>query len=110
MPTEPVVSMDYESFQCVRDSDFVLRTDGPEISLHLAQVERHPLSESGPGHECFSLLFRTPENVHLQQGTYPLEHPTLGRLDLFLVPLARGLCEAVFNILPTASRGHRAGG
>lgn len=105
MPTEPVVSMDYERFRRVRDSSFVLKAEGPQIALHLTEVERHPLSESGPGHECFSLLFRTPENVHLQQGTYPLEHPTLGTVDLFLVPLGRGLCEAVFNQLPTASGG-----
>lgn len=102
--------MDYARFRGVRDSSFALRTDGPEISLHLEDVERHPLSETGPGHECFSLLFRTPENVHLQQGTYHLEHASLGGLDLFLVPLARGLCEALFNILPTASGGHGAGG
>ena len=35
----------------------------------------------------FSLIFRAPGGVYLPQRIYALEHPTLGRLMLFLVPL-----------------------
>jgi len=46
-----------------------------------------------PGRECFSLLFRG-EAVALPQGTYTVEHASLGRFALFLVPAgtdARGV-------------------
>lgn len=45
------------------------------------------------GRECFSLLFRG-EAVALPQGTYTVEHASLGRFALFLVPAgadARGV-------------------
>lgn len=45
------------------------------------------------GRECFSLLFRG-EAIALPQGTYTVEHASLGRFALFLVPVgadARGV-------------------
>ena len=57
---------------------------------------------SGQKREPFSLLFRTPGNkAYLNQQMYRLEHPKLGVLDFFLVPVgldSQGLqLEAVFN-------------
>lgn len=37
----------------------------------------------------FSLLFRGPLEIVLPQRTYSLEHPQMGKLDIFLVPVAR---------------------
>ena len=49
----------------------------------------------------FSLVFRGPGSPPLPQRIYRLEHPELGALDVFLVPIgqdAGGMCyEAVFN-------------
>ena len=49
----------------------------------------------------FSLVFRGPAGGALPQRIYRLEHPELGSLDVFLVPIgpdAGGMCyEAVFN-------------
>ena len=49
----------------------------------------------------FSLLFRLPPGIRVAQSIYPLDHPQLGRLDIFLVPVrqdAEGLVlEAIFN-------------
>lgn len=39
-----------------------------------------------------------------QQGMLALEHAHLGRLDVFVVPIAPGRVEAVFNDLATADR------
>ncbi len=50
---------------------------------------------------AFSLLFSGPRQSMLWQGIHTLEHPILGRLDLFLVPIEpdmRGArYEAVFT-------------
>ena len=51
----------------------------------------------------FSLIFRGPRDRLLPQRIYPVEHPTLGTLEIFLVPLgpaadSTGLhYQAVFN-------------
>lgn len=52
--------------------------------LHLASVTQH-----GPGaqREQFSLIFTAGANALLPQGIQGLSHPTLGDLDLFLVPI-----------------------
>jgi hypothetical protein len=36
---------------------------------------------------AFALTFMSPPGPFLQQSTYPLEHPALGTLELFIVPL-----------------------
>ena len=49
----------------------------------------------------FSLLFAGGSTPHLPQRNYAMEHPVLGRLEIFIVPIgpgARGMqYEAVFN-------------
>ena len=53
--------------------------------------------------EQFALTFRGPRDRFLGQGMFPVEHPVLGRFDLFLVPVGQEteafLYEAVFNRL-----------
>ena len=38
----------------------------------------------------FSMVFLGPQNAPIEQMIYRLEHPALGPLDLFLVPIGRG--------------------
>lgn len=49
----------------------------------------------------FAIVLRAPRDFRGGQGMYRLEHPTLGPIDLFLVPIApdaKGAnFEAVFN-------------
>ena len=55
---------------------------------------------------CFSLLFLGPDEL-LPQSLYRLEHPVLGELTLFLVPVQKKksgiVYEAVFNLLKEES-------
>ena len=80
------------------------RVVGPDAPVVLALVEAIDLSRPGaPGsrRSPFSLVFRGPLSPVMPQHTYPLEHPALGRLEIFLVPIgpdASGMrYEAVFN-------------
>jgi hypothetical protein len=76
----------------------------PGVGLELIEVRalREPPARSGrpPLRRPFSLTFRARTPVHIPQGTYPLTHDRLGRLDVFLVPIGRDpdglLLEAVF--------------
>lgn len=54
--------------------------------LELAEAKELPKREGGAA-EPFVLLFRGAHDASLPQGTYPLEHATLGAHEIFIVPL-----------------------
>ncbi len=88
--------------------NFRTHLDSGEV-LDLELIEARTIGESrrpessGIRTQAFSLIFRGPSDRLLPQRIYPLEHPTLGRLEIFLVPLGpegdpQGLhYQAVFN-------------
>lgn len=91
-----------ESFTPHLNQAFRLEVESQAVELEL--VEAAPVGrEPGPGARSgFSLVFRGPAEPFLEQRTYPLEHARLGRLELFLVPIAKAeaggfLYEAVFT-------------
>lgn len=52
----------------------------------------------------FAVTFRGPAQPAYRQGTYAFEHPTLGRRDIFITPVARDASgidyEACFSHAP----------
>lgn len=81
---------------------FRVANEGAAVVLIL--VEATDLSTrdaSGLRRRPFSLIFRGPSAPVLPQRTWPLEHATLGRLEIFLVPIGpdpSGMrYEAIFN-------------
>lgn len=73
-------------------------------SIVLALTEVTSLARAdhaGPRRAPFSLIFRGPLAPALPQRIWPLEHPALGTLEIFLVPIgpdAAGMrYEAIFN-------------
>ena len=85
-----------DDFDGLADRQFSVHLDdGPPVTLRLVEVAR---GRSAPGYrEGFSLLFEGPDDPLLGQGTWPLHHPQLGRLELFLVPVGRASYQAVFG-------------
>lgn len=75
---------------------FTLHAGGGTLALHLDAARRTDGRD-----DCFTLLFRAPGGEVLDQATYAVEHPVVGRMALFLVPVGRGAdgmqAEAVFN-------------
>lgn len=69
--------------------------------LELVLAEATPLGTSLVTRQAFSLVFRGSRELYLPQQIYGLEHPVLGGLEIFLVPLgpdAEGSrFEAVFT-------------
>lgn len=83
---------------------FAVRPTGqPELRLELELTEARALRDAaaGGGRAPFALTFSGPPEQLLTQQIVPLEHATLGRLELFLVPLALDAggarYEAVFS-------------
>jgi Domain of unknown function (DUF6916) len=83
------------------------------VRAELSEVELHDSSEApktgaAGSQRPFSLLFRADKDTDLPQGTYNVEHPKLGKIDLFLVPVGMrteyARYEAVFNFAPAGSK------
>jgi len=64
---------------------FAIEVDGKQLELKLAEVERLGAAMREGG--AFSLLFLSAAGPSLPQGLYPMRHPALGTLELFVVPL-----------------------
>jgi hypothetical protein len=58
--------------------------------------------------ESFSLIFRGPRHAELAQQISTLEHPSLGRFDLFVAPIGRGVKGQEFQAV--VNRIAHAGG
>ena len=81
---------------------FRLEERGGVAELTLVEVtDLARRGNPGPRRSPFSLVFRGPLSPVMPQRTYALEHASLGRLEIFLVPIgpdADGMrYEAVFN-------------
>lgn len=79
--------------------DFDVAETAVPLALNLLEVRRLGTALRSGG--AFALTFRGPQAEPLPQAIYPLVHPGLGRLDIFIVPVARqndGMrYEAVFT-------------
>jgi hypothetical protein len=76
----------------------------PGVGLELVEARplRPPPRPGGSAaRQPFALTFRARTPAYVPQGTYPIAHDRLGRLDVFLVPVGRDddglLLEAVFS-------------
>lgn len=77
--------------------------DAPALDLVLVEARDLSLQTTVPGAKRapFSLVFQGPKGPVLPQRIYPLENETLGRLEIFLVPIGTDSdgvkYEAIFN-------------
>lgn len=75
------------------------------MNLEFVLVEAAPLPQPGTPRNAarapFSLLFRNTATVLFPQQIYPMRHPRLGEVGIFLVPIAQEragfLYQAIFN-------------
>jgi hypothetical protein len=77
-----------DSFAPHEGTEFVVDiVPGGPICLRLQSITRFTVQPHAPRPEPFSLEFVGPATPLLPQSIYTLEHPDMGRLDLFVVPL-----------------------
>lgn len=98
----PLAQITIDDFRPLLGEAFTLHAAGHGAAA-MRLVEVRSLGRHSPaGRESFSLLWHAPAALRqLPQGIHPVEHPALGCLELFVVPVgldAAGLSiEAVFN-------------
>ncbi len=93
-------SLKREDFDPYLGTELPLTVAGQPTQALLAEVRT--LSSPSPRAAApFALTFVVPRELPVGQGTHCLVHPTLGALELFMVPIGpepRGMrYEAIFN-------------
>ncbi len=92
----------FAAFAATVDEDYRIALEGG-ASIALTLVAARPVAGGAPGPDptAFALEFRGPRTPAFGQGLVPLDHPRLGRLELFVVPIGEGpdgrRYEAVFG-------------
>jgi hypothetical protein len=86
------------------NTTFAVRTGAKSISLELVHAGALPAMTvpEVAGNENFALTFHGPGHSPLPQDTYPFDHPQLGRLAIFIVPVGQPVAthcryQAVFS-------------
>lgn len=87
MPADPLAHYTRSAFASYLNSIFRLYTGYSIIEVALVEVKdlAPDPAAAATGKECFSLQFRGGTTA-LQQNTYAMDHPALGKFQLFLVP------------------------
>ena len=96
------INLTEQEFSRHLNSTFQLKLEDHTLELILVEVKAYmPGKNEQAGMERFSIYFDGPSDHRLPQQLYHLEHPDMGSLDLFLVPVAgdekKLRYEAVFN-------------
>jgi len=66
------------------------------LAITLSAV-RVPARNPDPRLDQFSLVFRMPAAPAVAEGTYEMDHPAIGRFDLYLTPSGRDAEGASFR-------------
>ena len=83
--TSSLAELTVGDFEPLSGESFRLLASAYELELKLAEIRR--LGQARREGGAFSLLFIAPPGQFLPQAIYPITHPVLGTLDLFIVPL-----------------------
>ena len=80
-----IATLSIGDFEPHLNATFEMDAPGGIVPLKLVQAASAGQAMRKGG--AFSLLFQAPGGPFLPQATYPLRHPALGTLEIFLVPV-----------------------
>ncbi len=80
-----LATLGIDDFATHCDAVFDMQTADGVVPLKLDKVEN--IGDSGRAGGAFSLLFVAPKGTPLPQAIYPVTHPALGMMEIFLVPI-----------------------
>lgn len=82
-----LADLDHETFERHAGERFTLRAGDGALELTLSSVTAGVAPADPQARTPFSLVFEGPAEPVAGQATYRLEHPELGALDVFVVPI-----------------------
>lgn len=80
-----IAMLSINDFEPHLNAIFEMGPPGGMVPLELAKIESAGQARREGG--AFSLLFVAPAGPFLPQAIYPVRHPALGTMDIFLVPV-----------------------
>lgn len=80
-----LAALSIDDFTPHRDTAFELTAARGTVPLGLVGIDN--VGDSGRAGGAFSLLFVAPAGTALPQAIYPVSHPALGVMEIFLVPI-----------------------
>ena len=83
--TADLAALRIEDFTPLLDAAFEMQAPDGVVPLQLAKVDN--VGDSGRPGGAFSLIFVAPKGPFLPQMIYPVTHPALGLMEIFLVPI-----------------------
>lgn len=90
-----------EQFAACLNQDFEIVFSDGTLPVKLIEAKQWGPDQPANVRQPFSLSFRIERSVRFPQGTYPVRHPQLGEMEIFLVQVAgdanSSTLEAVFN-------------
>jgi hypothetical protein len=87
MSTADLAKLKVGDFAPHLNEAFEMQTPAGAVPLKLVHADAEGGAvKGGRDGGSFSLQFVAPQGRWLPQGTYPVKHPTLGTIEIFLVP------------------------
>jgi hypothetical protein len=83
--TADLAGLKCDDFTSHLDTVFDMQTPDGVVPLKLVKVDA--AGASGRAGGAFALLFVAPQGPWLPQAIYPVAHPVIGAMDIFLVPI-----------------------
>lgn len=80
-----LAALKIDDFTSHVDSVFDMQAASGAVALKLLKAD--PAGNSGRAGGAFSLIFVAPKGPWLPQAIYPVTHPALGVMEIFLVPV-----------------------
>lgn len=80
-----IATLSIDDFEPHLNAVFEMGSSRGMVPLTLAKTESAGRAQRAGG--AFSLLFVAPAGPFLPQAIYPVRHPALGTLEIFLVPV-----------------------
>ena len=94
----------FAEFLAQVNTTFAVRAGAKTIRMKLVHAGALPAMtvQQVAANENFTLMFHGPRHSPLPQDTYPFDHPQLGRLAIFIVPVGQPVAthcryQAVFS-------------
>ena len=93
---ELLVPADFRDLATPLTVDVSIAGAAQSVALAIQSIQALPTHRLRA--EPFSLILSGPPAPFLPQGSYRVQHPRLGPLDLFLVPIARNASAAQYEV------------
>lgn len=92
----------YEAFASRLNESFQVGLGAASVEMTLVQATKaKPQNFEGLRKQPFALLFKCAKPVILPQKIYPFENSAFGKMEIFIVPVARDkdgiVYQAIFN-------------